>query len=142
MLANGGVEEKRPSWGEWKAGGEGGAAGPKCCLSVQAEAPSKPVVRPYRPPTAQEVCYQRIQLAQQQAAQLAGAVQKTSLCLPGEKRRIAHVPNAALTAAAKQSKRDLGSLSCPLSGQRHHCVFAFLWSTCETVRGCVGLAMT
>ncbi|NWS01279.1 REXO1 exonuclease, partial [Motacilla alba] len=68
-----------------------------------AEAPSKPVVRPYRPPTAQEVCYQRIQLAQQQAAQLVGAVQKTSLCLPGEKRRIAHVPNAALTAAAKQS---------------------------------------
>ncbi|RMC00814.1 hypothetical protein DUI87_22498 [Hirundo rustica rustica] len=68
-----------------------------------AEAPSKPVVRPYRPPTAQEVCYQRIQLAQQQAAQLVGAVQKTSLCLPGEKRRIAHVPNAALTAAAKQN---------------------------------------
>ncbi|XP_039552697.1 RNA exonuclease 1 homolog isoform X1 [Passer montanus] len=71
-----------------------------------AEAPSKPVVRPYRPPTAQEVCYQRIQLAQQQAAQLVGAVQKTSLCLPGEKRRIAHVPNAALTAAAKQSLRS------------------------------------
>lgn len=85
-----------------------GAAGPKCSLSVQAEAPSKPVVRPYRPPTAQEVCYQRIQLAQQQAAQLAGALQKTSLCLPGEKRRIAHVPNAALTAAAKQSKPAAG----------------------------------
>uniref|UniRef100_A0A8C9L6S0 RNA exonuclease 1 homolog n=1 Tax=Serinus canaria TaxID=9135 RepID=A0A8C9L6S0_SERCA len=85
-----------------------------------AEAPSKPVVRPYRPPTAQEVCYQRIQLAQQQAAQLVGAVQKTSLCLPGEKRRIAHVPNAALTAAAKQSKAAVGSgsLSCPPPGQR------------------------
>ncbi|NWI27219.1 REXO1 exonuclease, partial [Sula dactylatra] len=68
-----------------------------------AEVPSKPVVRPYRPPTAQEVCYQRIQLAQQQAAQLAVAVQKASLSLPGEKRRIAHVPNAALSAAAKQS---------------------------------------
>uniref|UniRef100_A0A803VQ95 RNA exonuclease 1 homolog n=1 Tax=Ficedula albicollis TaxID=59894 RepID=A0A803VQ95_FICAL len=79
-----------------------------------AEAPSKPVVRPYRPPTAQEVCYQRIQLAQQQAAQLAGAVQKTSLCLPGEKRRIAHVPNAALTAAAKQS---LGSSKATLGGR-------------------------
>lgn len=85
-----------------------GAAGPKCCLSVQAEAPSKLVVRPYRPPTAQEVCYQRIQLAQQQAAQLVGAVQKPSLSLPGEKRRIAHVPNAALTAAAKQSKPAAG----------------------------------
>ncbi|NXQ75501.1 REXO1 exonuclease, partial [Quiscalus mexicanus] len=79
-----------------------------------AETPSKPVVRPYRPPTAQEVCYQRIQLAQQQAAQLAGAVQKTSLCLPGEKRRIAHVPNAALTAAAKQS---LGSSKTAVGGR-------------------------
>ncbi|NXR85581.1 REXO1 exonuclease, partial [Hypocryptadius cinnamomeus] len=79
-----------------------------------AEAPSKPVVRPYRPPTAQEVCYQRIQLAQQQAAQLVGAVQKTSLCLPGEKRRIAHVPNAALTAAAKQS---LGSSKATVGGR-------------------------
>ncbi|KAM6041731.1 RNA exonuclease 1 homolog isoform 2-T2 [Chlamydotis macqueenii] len=68
-----------------------------------AEVPSKPVVRPYRPPTAQEVCYQRIQLAQQQAAQLAVAVQKASLSLPGEKKRIAHVPNVALAAAAKQS---------------------------------------
>uniref|UniRef100_A0A8C8AZN8 RNA exonuclease 1 homolog n=1 Tax=Otus sunia TaxID=257818 RepID=A0A8C8AZN8_9STRI len=67
-----------------------------------AEVPSKPVIRPYRPPTAQEVCYQRIQLAQQQAAQLAVAVQKASLSLPGEKRRIAHVPNVALSAAAKQ----------------------------------------
>ncbi|NXM60181.1 REXO1 exonuclease, partial [Illadopsis cleaveri] len=79
-----------------------------------AEAPSKPVVRPYRPPTAQEVCYQRIQLAQQQAAQLVGAVQKPSLSLPGEKRRIAHVPNAALTAAAKQS---LGSSKATLAGR-------------------------
>ncbi|NXW82685.1 REXO1 exonuclease, partial [Alopecoenas beccarii] len=68
-----------------------------------AEAPSKPVIRPYRPPTAQEVCYQRIQLAQQQAAQLAVAVQKASLSLPGEKKRIAHVPNVALSTAAKQS---------------------------------------
>ncbi|NXM76025.1 REXO1 exonuclease, partial [Serilophus lunatus] len=79
-----------------------------------AEAPSKPVVRPYRPPTAQEVCYQRIQLAQQQAAQLAVAVQKASPSLPGEKRRIAHVPNAALTAAAKQS---LGSSKTTVAGR-------------------------
>ncbi|XP_017692538.1 PREDICTED: RNA exonuclease 1 homolog isoform X1 [Lepidothrix coronata] len=76
-----------------------------------AEAPSRPVVRPYRPPTAQEVCYQRIQLAQQQAAQL---VQKASLSLPGEKRRIAHVPNAALIAAAKQS---LGSSKTAVAGR-------------------------
>ncbi|NXX61980.1 REXO1 exonuclease, partial [Scopus umbretta] len=82
---------------------QGNHAGSKTFLSVQAEVPSKPVIRPYRPPTAQEVCYQRIQLAQQQAAQLAVAVQKASLSLPGEKKRIAHVPNVALSAAAKQS---------------------------------------
>uniref|UniRef100_A0A8C3J2Z6 RNA exonuclease 1 homolog n=1 Tax=Calidris pygmaea TaxID=425635 RepID=A0A8C3J2Z6_9CHAR len=69
-----------------------------------AEVPSKPVIRPYRPPTAQEVCYQRIQLAQQQAAQL---VQKASLSLPGEKRRIAHVPNAALSAATTAAGRSV-----------------------------------
>nr|XP_006129044.1 RNA exonuclease 1 homolog isoform X1 [Pelodiscus sinensis] len=68
-----------------------------------ADVPSKPVIRPYRPPTAQEVCYRRIQLAQQQAAQLAVAVQRASLALPGGKRRIAHVPNAALSTAAKQA---------------------------------------
>ncbi|NXL89361.1 REXO1 exonuclease, partial [Alectura lathami] len=79
-----------------------------------AEVPSKPVVRPYRPPTAQEVCYQRIQLAQQQAAQLAVAVQKASLSLPGEKRRIAHVPNVALSAAVKQS---LGSGKKAVAGR-------------------------
>ncbi|KAM6107380.1 RNA exonuclease 1 homolog isoform 2-T2 [Pterocles gutturalis] len=79
-----------------------------------AEVPSKPVIRPYRPPTAQEVCYQRIQLAQQQAAQLAVAVQKASLSLPGEKRRIAHVPNVALSTAAKQS---LMSSKPPVAGR-------------------------
>ncbi|NWJ07419.1 REXO1 exonuclease, partial [Crypturellus undulatus] len=68
-----------------------------------AEQPGKPVARPSRPPTAQEVCYQRIRLAQQQAARLAVAVQKASLSLPGEKKRIAHVPHAALAAAARQS---------------------------------------
>jgi len=102
-----GAEEKRPFLGEWMPEG-GGKAGEHVVshtfLSVQAEVPSKPVVRPYRPLTAQEVCYQRIQLAQQQAAQLAVAVQKASLSLPGEKKRIAHVPNAALSAAARQSK--------------------------------------
>ncbi|XP_038239741.1 RNA exonuclease 1 homolog isoform X2 [Dermochelys coriacea] len=67
-----------------------------------ADVPNKPVIRPYRPPTAQEVCYRRIQLAQQQAAQLAVAVQRASLALPGERKRIAHVPNVALSTAAKQ----------------------------------------
>ncbi|XP_036378227.1 RNA exonuclease 1 homolog [Megalops cyprinoides] len=70
------------------------------------EATPKPIVRPYRRPTAQEICYQRMQIAQQQAAQLAAAV-KTATATPspassfsGEKRRVAHRPNP-LVAAAK-----------------------------------------
>lgn len=123
-----GIEEKRPFLSEWKP--EGGFSRRACWLkpflSVQAEVPSKPVIRPYRPPTAQEVCYQRIQLAQQQAAQLAVAVQKASLSLPGEKRRIAHVPNVALSAAAKQSKPAalfvIAVLSSPLLKDAAFCL--------------------
>ncbi|KAM3619134.1 uncharacterized protein V6R79_003554 [Siganus canaliculatus] len=61
------------------------------------DAPSKSVVRPYKRPTAQEVCYQRMQMAQQQAAQLSASVkaasQSSSPGFSGEKRRIAHRPN-------------------------------------------------
>lgn len=70
----------------------------------QAEPSSKPMVRPYRRPTAQEVCYQRMQMAQQQAAQLATAVKTTGTTsspaagLLGEKRRVAHRPNPALSS--------------------------------------------
>ncbi|XP_013925586.1 PREDICTED: RNA exonuclease 1 homolog [Thamnophis sirtalis] len=87
------------------------------------EVPSKPVVRPYRPPTAQEVCYQRIQLAQKQAAQLAQqrpkqplpppvkipvAPQRTSIVMhKGERKRVAHVPNAALSAVSKLAPGNL-----------------------------------
>lgn len=55
--------------------------------------------------TAQEICYQRMQKAQQQAAQLAAAVKTASasthpiLGLPGEKRRVAHRPNASLSSS-------------------------------------------
>uniref|UniRef100_A0A8C1TUV9 RNA exonuclease 1 homolog n=2 Tax=Cyprinus carpio TaxID=7962 RepID=A0A8C1TUV9_CYPCA len=55
--------------------------------------------------TAQEICYQRMQKAQQQAAQLAAAVKAASastipkLGLSGEKRRVAHQPNASLPSS-------------------------------------------
>ncbi|XP_053155860.1 RNA exonuclease 1 homolog isoform X2 [Hemicordylus capensis] len=80
-----------------------------------AEAPSKPVIRPYRPPTAQEVCYQRIQLAQKQAAQLVQQQPRPAPVLStappraafalhkGEKKRIAHVPHTALSAAPRSA---------------------------------------
>uniref|UniRef100_A0A3P8SDR9 REX1, RNA exonuclease 1 homolog n=1 Tax=Amphiprion percula TaxID=161767 RepID=A0A3P8SDR9_AMPPE len=65
------------------------------------DAPPKSVVRPYRRPTAQEVCYQRMQMAQQQAAQLSASVkaasQRSSPSFSGERKRIAHRPNPQMS---------------------------------------------
>lgn len=78
--------------------------------SVQAESSRASVVRPYRRPTAQEMCYQRMQMAQQQAEQLAVAVKaaasssssSSSSSFPGEKKRVAHRPNpSALSVKSK-----------------------------------------
>ncbi|XP_057698023.1 RNA exonuclease 1 homolog [Corythoichthys intestinalis] len=74
------------------------------------DAPSKNVVRPYRRPTAQEICYQRMQMAQQQAAQLSASVKPPAQSTPspsfsGEKKRIAHRPNP-LTVFQKTSSSD------------------------------------
>ncbi|XP_029138804.1 RNA exonuclease 1 homolog [Protobothrops mucrosquamatus] len=94
------------------------------------EVPSKPVIRPYRPPTAQEVCYQRIQLAQKQAAQLAQqrpqqplpttklpvAPRRTSIVMhKGERKRIAHVPSAALSAVSNSIPGNLKKIIPPAS---------------------------
>ncbi|XP_054901824.1 RNA exonuclease 1 homolog isoform X2 [Poeciliopsis prolifica] len=68
-----------------------------------ADAPSKTLVRPYKRPTPQEVCFQRMQLAQQQAAQLSASVkaasQSSTSSFAGEKKRIAHRPNPQITSA-------------------------------------------
>uniref|UniRef100_A0A1A7YNE0 REX1, RNA exonuclease 1 homolog n=1 Tax=Iconisemion striatum TaxID=60296 RepID=A0A1A7YNE0_9TELE len=59
------------------------------------DAPLQTVVRPYRRPTPQEICYQRMQVAQQQAAKLSASVKAASQSASagGEKKRIAHRPN-------------------------------------------------
>ncbi|XP_056893639.1 RNA exonuclease 1 homolog [Takifugu flavidus] len=65
------------------------------------DAPSKPVLQPYKRLSAQEVCYQRMHTAQQQAAQLsaaAKAAQSTNHPYSGEKKRIAHRPNPQKTS--------------------------------------------
>ncbi|XP_075057775.1 RNA exonuclease 1 homolog [Mixophyes fleayi] len=68
-----------------------------------ADSSSKPVIRPYCRPTPQEICYERIQraqeqaaqlLAQQQALQLTRSVQKSTPNVSGEKKRIAHMPGS------------------------------------------------
>ncbi|XP_077080368.1 RNA exonuclease 1 homolog [Siphateles boraxobius] len=71
----------------------------------KSEASMNAVPMQQRRKTAQEICYQRMQKAQQQAAQLAAAVKTGSasthpiLGLPGEKRRVAHRPNASLPSS-------------------------------------------
>ncbi|XP_053360132.1 RNA exonuclease 1 homolog [Clarias gariepinus] len=66
--------------------------------------------KPQRRLTAQEMCYQRMQIAQQQAAQLTASAAKNASPVPrplssaagaGEKRRLMHRPNPALVSAKK-----------------------------------------
>ncbi|XP_060702379.1 RNA exonuclease 1 homolog [Hemiscyllium ocellatum] len=86
--------------------------------------PAKPIIRPFRRLTAQEVCYQRSLMAQQQAAQLAEAekIVNTPFRNRGEKRRIAHKPKADVIPSAKQTpvklkmeslNRTVVSQNCP-----------------------------
>lgn len=73
---------------------------------MQAEPPRRsPAVPPARPPTAQEVCYLRAQQAQRASAsllqappRLAEKLPSVHISAPGEKRRIAHIPNPRLAA--------------------------------------------
>ncbi|KAL2090016.1 hypothetical protein ACEWY4_014704 [Coilia grayii] len=72
------------------------------------------VVRPYQRPTAQEICYKRMQIAQKQAEQLAAAVKvataATSSSSFGEKKRVAHRPNpSALSLKASSEAKQSGS---------------------------------
>ncbi|KAG7332731.1 hypothetical protein KOW79_004565 [Hemibagrus wyckioides] len=65
--------------------------------------------KPQRRLTAQEMCYQRMQIAQQQAAQLAASTKDAAPAsrplscgaASGEKRRVMHRPNPALVSAKK-----------------------------------------
>lgn len=76
-------------------------------MLFQAEAPKRtPVATPARPPTAQEVCYLRAQQAQRGSASWLQAAPRPTerlssvhISAPGEKRRIAHVPNPRLAAS-------------------------------------------
>lgn len=68
---------------------------------------SKAVDVPYRRLSAQEVCYQRMMMAQQQAAQLAPAESPKSSGAgsSGERKRIAHRPNPRITPSAMNASR-------------------------------------
>ncbi|XP_049732158.1 RNA exonuclease 1 homolog isoform X3 [Elephas maximus indicus] len=84
----------------------------------EAEPPRRaPPVTPARPLTAQEVCYRRAQQAQResaswlQAPRPAEKLSSVHISAPGEKRRIAHVPNPRLAAAPTGAKRTLAASS-------------------------------
>lgn len=86
-----------------------------CSCFYQADAPSKTAMRPYKRLSAQEVCYQRMQMAQQQAAQLSASVkaasQSSSASFSGERKRIAHRPNPQMTSS-KTSMSASATLYC------------------------------
>lgn len=78
-------------------------------LLTQLEPVRKGPAPPARPPTAQEVCYWRAQQAQRESANWLQAAPRPAekpssvhISAPGEKRRIAHVPNPRLAAGESQ----------------------------------------
>lgn len=96
---------------------------------TQAEPTSRGPAPPTRPPTAQEVCYRRAQQAQRESASRLQAAQPLAekqssmhISAPGEKRRIAHVPNPLLAAGGSQGC-GLGSASCPAGGPQGRAPF-------------------
>ncbi|OCT97495.1 RNA exonuclease 1 homolog isoform X1 [Xenopus laevis] len=91
------------------------------------EVSSKPVSLPCRRSTPQEMCYLRIQRAQEQAVQLlaqqevkklTSTAPKTSLSQPGAKKRIAHVPdipssNSQAVTPEMENAASVGMVSSP-----------------------------
>ncbi|KAL2764137.1 RNA exonuclease 1-like protein [Daubentonia madagascariensis] len=88
-------------------------------LARQVEPPRRgPAVPLARPPTAQEVCYLRAQQAQRESAswlqaapRLAEKPSSVHISAPGEKKRIAHIPNPRLPTAPTGAKRTLAASS-------------------------------
>uniref|UniRef100_A0A8C8UC91 Exonuclease domain-containing protein n=1 Tax=Peromyscus maniculatus bairdii TaxID=230844 RepID=A0A8C8UC91_PERMB len=92
------------------------------CLRIFNESTSVKTEDKARPPTAQEVCYRRAQQAQKDSASwLQVAPRPTDrlssvlISAPGEKRRIAHVPNPLLATTPKGAKRALPASSSQVS---------------------------
>lgn len=87
---------------------------PAVCNS-QTDAPKKTVVMPYKRPTPQEICFKRMQIAQQQAAQLSAAVkaapQTSNPGVSREKKRIAHRPNPQTTPSKTSTSASQFQLS-------------------------------
>ncbi|XP_068175186.1 RNA exonuclease 1 homolog isoform X2 [Antennarius striatus] len=84
-----------------------------------SDTPSKAVVRPYKWLSAQEVCYQRMQMAQQQAAQFSASVraaQSSTASFSGERKRIAHRPKPQTTCTKADVKPAASRVLSPSQG--------------------------
>ena len=90
-----------------------------CGVLPQAEAAVRAAVRPYRRPTAQEICYQRLQMAQQQAEQLAAAVRSASVQTPGLRTPGVRTPGVRTPGVRTPEVRtSSASPSSSLAGER------------------------
>uniref|UniRef100_A0A4W5REH1 REX1, RNA exonuclease 1 homolog n=1 Tax=Hucho hucho TaxID=62062 RepID=A0A4W5REH1_9TELE len=86
-------------------------------FSAKGSTEATPKPPPYRRLTAQEICYQRMQIAQQQASQLAAAVKTASTPrprprpslspFPGERKRVAHRPTPLPSSSKSAGSRVL-----------------------------------
>ncbi|XP_054458387.1 RNA exonuclease 1 homolog [Anoplopoma fimbria] len=77
---------------------------------------SAAVARPYRRLSAQEVCYQRMQMAQQQAAQISASVtaaSQSSSPFSGDRKRVAHRPFPQTTSSKTNVKPAASRVSSP-----------------------------
>ncbi|KAJ7992949.1 hypothetical protein DPEC_G00267380 [Dallia pectoralis] len=91
-----------------------------CSARGSNEATPKPP--PYRRLTAQEICYQRMHIAQQQAAQLAAAVKTASAArpretpkpFPGERKRVAHLPTPVPSSSKSEAKPACSRVLSPM----------------------------
>ncbi|CDQ71411.1 unnamed protein product [Oncorhynchus mykiss] len=93
-------------------------------FSAKGSTEATPKPPSYRRLTAQEICYQRMQIAQQQASQLAAAVKTASTPrprpslspFPGERKRVAHRPTPL--PSSSKSGTNAWPMAAKLAGSR------------------------
>lgn len=95
-----------------------------CVSKGNSETPSQPVVRPPKRLSAQEICYQRMQKAQQQAAQLTASVnankEGSKQGFSGGKKRIAYLPSSKTMSSETRSSDAKPDASRVLFPSQNH----------------------
>ncbi|XP_071969888.1 RNA exonuclease 1 homolog isoform X4 [Engystomops pustulosus] len=80
----------------------------------KADPPTTATIRPYSRPTPQEICYQRIQKAQEQAAQLLAAKKVAHKSSSAQKssslKRIAKIPDSFSSVSCEKTEQLVGTI--------------------------------